>query len=102
MAEAVQGISLQEVRHVAALARLEVGEEELPRLAEEMGRILQHVARLRELDTSGVPPTSSALSVAGVTRDDEPRPTLAPGQALANAPLAAAGMFLVPRVVEEV
>ena len=94
-------ITIAEVRHVAALARLDLPEGELPRLAGEMGRILEHVARLPELDTRGIPPTSSALAVAGVAREDDARPCLPQAEALRNAPAAEAGMFLVPKVVDD-
>jgi aspartyl-tRNA(Asn)/glutamyl-tRNA(Gln) amidotransferase subunit C len=93
-------IGVEDVRHVARLARLAIPEEELPRYAAELGRILEHVARLQELDTRDVPPTPSALEVPGVTREDRPRPGLTREDALAGAPAAHAGMFLVPRVVE--
>ncbi len=93
-------IGVDQVRHVARLARLAVPEQDLPRYAEELGRILEHVARLQRLDTQNVPPTSSALVVGGVARVDEPRPGLANEAVVANAPAEHHGMFLVPRVVE--
>lgn len=96
----MSGITEGEVRHVAALARLAIPEEDVPGLARELDRILEHVARLRELDTAGVSPTSSALVQPGVVRPDEPRPGLPAAAALQGAPASHAGMFQVPRVVE--
>lgn len=93
-------IGVDEVRHVARLARLEVPAGQLERYADELGRILEHVARLQALDTAGVPPTANPLEVGGVSRADLPRPGVGPEAAVANAPAAHAGMFLVPRVVE--
>ena len=93
-------ISVDEVRAVARLARLAAAEEDLPRYAAELGRILEHVARLQQLDVTDVPPTSSALAVGGVAREDEPRPGLGAEAAVANAPAHHAGLFQVPRVVE--
>lgn len=93
-------IDVAEVRHVARLARLAVPEEALPRYADELGRILEHVARLQAVDTTDVPPTANSLEVGGVARQDVPRPGVGPEGALANAPAAHGGMFLVPRVVE--
>jgi aspartyl-tRNA(Asn)/glutamyl-tRNA(Gln) amidotransferase subunit C len=93
-------VDAQQVRQVAALARLRLPEEEVEGLAAEMSRILDHVARLQALDTAGVPPTLAGVGVAGVTRPDEPRAPLGPEEPLANAPAAAGGLFLVPRVVE--
>ncbi len=85
---------------MARLARLAVPEEQLSRYAEELGRILEHVARLQAVDTVDVPPTANPLEVGGVARGDDPRPGVGPQGAQANAPAAHAGMFLVPRVVE--
>jgi aspartyl-tRNA(Asn)/glutamyl-tRNA(Gln) amidotransferase subunit C len=93
-------IPADEVRRVAALARVAVPEADVPRYARELGAILEHVARLQALDVSGLPPTATALVRPGVTRPDEPRPGLPPGAALENAPAASGGFFLVPRVVE--
>lgn len=93
-------IGVEQVRHVARLARLAVPEQDLARYAEELGRILEHVARLQELDTREVPPTSSALVVGGVLRADQPRPGLDHEEAVDNAPAHHNGMFMVPRVVE--
>jgi aspartyl-tRNA(Asn)/glutamyl-tRNA(Gln) amidotransferase subunit C len=93
-----------DVRHVAALARLSLGDAEVAALTDEVGRILEHIERLRACDTEGVPPTAHALSLtagreAGL-RPDDPRPPLPVEAALANAPAAHRGFFLVPRVVE--
>ena len=93
-------IGVDQVRHVARLARLAVAEQDLPRYAQELDRILEHVARLQELDTRDVPPTSNALVVGGVVRPDEPRPGLTSEEAVANGPAHHNGMFVVPRVVE--
>jgi len=93
-------IGPDQVRHVATLARLAIPEGDVPQYAKELGRILEHVARLQALDTRDVPPTSSALVVAGVLRVDEPRPGLLGEDALRNAPAHHAGMYQVPRVVE--
>ena len=93
-------IGVTQVRHVARLARLAVAEDELDGYAQDLDRILTHVQRLAELPTEGIPPTSSALELAGVVRADGSRPGLAPEAALRNAPAAHGQMFLVPRVVE--
>lgn len=93
-------IGADEVRHVAALARLSIPDSELPRHAEELGRILEHVARLQEVQTDGVPPTSNALSLSGVVRADEPAPGLSNAEAVRNAPAHRGGLYQVPRVVD--
>jgi aspartyl-tRNA(Asn)/glutamyl-tRNA(Gln) amidotransferase subunit C len=93
-------ISVEEVRHVAALCRLALPAAEEAALTEQLGRILDHVRRLQACDVTDVPPTAHVGG--GLTlRPDEVRPSLAQEVAVANAPAARAGLFLVPRVVEE-
>ncbi len=94
-------IDRETVRHVALLARLELSDEEIDRFAHELGDILDYVAKLDELDTSEVPPTSHSLPLANVMRDDVVRPSLSQEEALANAPEAEDGCFKVPQVIQE-
>jgi aspartyl-tRNA(Asn)/glutamyl-tRNA(Gln) amidotransferase subunit C len=94
-------ITPQEVSDVLALARLRAATDDLPAYAAELSRILEHVDRLQALPTEGVPPMPSALEQPGVTRQDQAEAPLAPQVALRNAPEQRAGMFTVPRVVEE-
>jgi aspartyl-tRNA(Asn)/glutamyl-tRNA(Gln) amidotransferase subunit C len=89
-------ISRDEVLHVARLARLELGDAEVERFREQLSAILEAVSKVQELDLSDVPPTSHPLDVVNVWREDEPRPSLAREEALANAPAAQDGMFRVP------
>ncbi|HWX45194.1 MAG TPA: Asp-tRNA(Asn)/Glu-tRNA(Gln) amidotransferase subunit GatC [Solirubrobacteraceae bacterium] len=89
-------IDRDEVLHVARLARLELGEEELDAMARELDGVLGHIARLAELDLENVPPTAHVVEVTGRLRPDEPRPSLPREVALAQAPAVADGGFLVP------
>lgn len=86
----------EQVLHVARLARLELTEPEVERMASELSKVLDHVERVRELDLEGVPPTSHAVDVAGVMRPDEPVPCLTNAAALAAAPEPVDGGFGVP------
>ena len=86
----------EQVLHVAKLARLELSEADVERMASELSKVLDHVDRIRELDLDGVPPTSHAVDVAGVMRADEPVPGLTNAQALAAAPEPVDGGFGVP------
>ena len=86
----------EQVVHVARLARLELDEAELARMAGELSAVLEHVDRIRELDLDGVEPTSHAVDLAGVMRADEPEPCLTREQALASAPEPVDGGFGVP------
>ena len=85
-----------QVVHVARLARLELDEAELQKMAVELSAVLDHVERIRELDLEGVVPTAHATDLAGVMRADEPVPGLTHEQALAAAPEPVAGGFGVP------
>lgn len=94
-------ISREDVQHVARLARLELSEAELERMRVEMDAILAYMDKLRSLDTSGVEPTSHAVPLRNVMREDEPRPSTSRDDMLANAPDRAGDFFRVPRIIEE-
>ncbi|HZV96532.1 MAG TPA: Asp-tRNA(Asn)/Glu-tRNA(Gln) amidotransferase subunit GatC [Candidatus Nitrosocosmicus sp.] len=94
-------ISREDVQHVARLARLELSAEDLVRMQAELSNILAYIDKLRSVDTAGVPPTSHAVPLTNVMREDEPRPSLPLADMLANAPDAAGDFFRVPRIVEE-
>ena len=89
-------ISREDVLHVAALAQLELSEDEIERLTEQLNDILAAVGKVSELDLSDVPPTSHPLDLVNVLADDVPRPSLPREAALANAPQADDGAFRVP------
>ena len=89
-------LSRDEVLHVARLARLALTEEELERLGEQLSAIVEAVGTVGELDLSDVPPTSHPLDLVNVWADDEPRPSLAPEDALANAADREQDFFRVP------
>lgn len=93
-------LTLEEVEHIAALARLELSEEEKERYRAQLSDILEYAARLQALDTSGIPPTSSVLPPRSVLRPDEPRPGLPIEQILGGAPQSEARLFRVPPVME--
>ncbi len=95
-------LSIEEVEHIADLARLDLTAEEKARYAGQLSAILEYAARLQALDTAGIPPTSSARSVPAhnTLRPDEPRPGLTLDQLLQNAPEAQDRQFRVPPVLE--
>jgi aspartyl-tRNA(Asn)/glutamyl-tRNA(Gln) amidotransferase subunit C len=92
-------ISLDEVRHVAKLARLELTDEEITTLQGELSALLEHVDRVRQLDTADVPPTAHPLPLVNVLRPDEPRPGLDREEVLAAAPAVESDRFLVPSIL---
>lgn len=93
-------ITPDDVRIVAKLARLNFNEEEVARLARDLGDILQHASKIAELDLTDVEPTAHPIKLKNVWRPDEVRPSLTPEQALANAPAAEENKFRVPRILE--
>jgi aspartyl-tRNA(Asn)/glutamyl-tRNA(Gln) amidotransferase subunit C len=89
-------IARDEVLHVARLARLALSEEELEPMARELSAVLDHVAKIGELDLRDVPPTSHVVELTGALRADDPRPSLPREVVLAQAPAVSDGGFLVP------
>lgn len=94
-------ITRKDVEHVARLARLALSEEEIILFQQQLARILDHAERVTSLDTEGVEPTSHAIPLSNVFREDEVGPCLTQDEALANAPEAESGQFRVPRIIEE-
>lgn len=94
-------ITREEVAHLARLARLDLGEEELDHLASQLDVIIGAVAKVTEVAADDIPPTSHALPLTNVMRADEVRPGLTPEQALSGAPAAEDGRFRVPRILGE-
>ncbi len=89
-------IDREQVLHVARLARLELSDEEVDRMAGELSGILEHVDRIAALDLDEVEPTTHVVALENVLRADEPEPSLPRERALENAPDPADGAFRVP------
>ena len=81
---------------MARLARLELNDEEVDRMAAELSKVLDHIEAIRELDLEGVPPTSHVVDVVNVLRADEPEPSLPRDIVLAQAPEPLNDGFGVP------
>jgi aspartyl-tRNA(Asn)/glutamyl-tRNA(Gln) amidotransferase subunit C len=93
-------LSPEQVDHVALLARLELTPEEKAKLTHDLNTILVHFERLQELDTDDVPPTSHAIPMQNVFRDDVVQPSLPRALVLDEAPDAREEFFVVPRIVD--
>lgn len=94
-------ISIDEVRHVAKLARLELDEVELLALQGELNALLGHFADIRDLDTTGIEPQSHAVPMQNVWSEDHPVLGLSRERALQNSPVSRAGLFVVPQIIED-
>jgi aspartyl-tRNA(Asn)/glutamyl-tRNA(Gln) amidotransferase subunit C len=89
-----------DIEKVARLARLELSEEEKVTFGSQLEQILTYMEQLNRLDTSGVEPTSHAIPVYNVFREDEVKPSLPQEEVLAIAPDEEDGHFKVPRIIE--
>ncbi|QDU23238.1 Asp-tRNA(Asn)/Glu-tRNA(Gln) amidotransferase subunit GatC [Urbifossiella limnaea] len=93
-------LTLDQVRKVAKLARLEMTEADLGRMQTQLSAILDYVDQLQQLNTDGVEPLAHPLPVQNVFRPDEPRPSLPVAEALRNAPTRLGDYFGVPAVFD--
>ena len=97
----MSSLTIADVERIAALAHLELTDDEKSLFTRQLADILDYAAQLQAVDTTGVPATAHVNAALGAERPDEPRPSLSVADALANAPDAArdAGLFRVPRVI---
>ncbi len=93
-------ITRKQVEHVALLARLKLGEDEIATFTGQMDAILAYADKLNELDTDGIVPTAHAVPMENAFRPDEVSPSIGVENALENAPEKADGFFKVPKVIE--
>jgi aspartyl-tRNA(Asn)/glutamyl-tRNA(Gln) amidotransferase subunit C len=98
----VAELTLDEVRHVAALAYLRFAPGELERLRGQLDGILEHINQLREVDTAAIPPTAQVIAMTSVLRDDVVQPSLPTDVALMNTPRVEGNFIEVDAVLEEV
>ena len=93
-------ISEQDIKTVASLSRLRIREAEADDVIFQLNKILTYVENLQAIDTTNIEPTTYALPMQNVFREDKVKPSLARELALSNAPLKEDGYFKVPRVLE--
>ena len=94
-------VTLQDVEHVASLARLHFSDEEKETLRAQLNRILEYMEQLNRLDTAAVEPLSRVVEVQNVFRDDRPVPGVSREDALQNAPARTGEFFKVPKVISD-
>lgn len=93
-------ISKETVKYVANLARIELGNKELEKLAQQLQDILKFIDKLKQIEIKDIKPTSHILPIKNVFRDDQLRPSLPTQKVLMNAPQQEASSFVVPKVIE--
>jgi len=89
-----------DVKYVAHLARIGLTQDEQEKFGAQLANILGYIEKLNQLDVSKIEPTAHAVPLVNVFRADEVRPGLTNEEALRNAPAAANGLFMVPKIVE--
>ena len=92
-------ISLEQVRHVAKLSRLQLSQEQIQKFAGQLESILEYVAKISQVDVSGVEPMAHALPVHNVFREDVAQPALPLEEVLKNAPETDGPFFKVPKII---
>ena len=92
-------LSRDEVAHLAVLARIDLTDAELDHLAPQLSVILESVASINGVASDDIPPTSHALPLTNVFRDDVLRPCLTAEEALSGAPAVEQQRFKVPRIL---
>lgn len=97
----MSAISRDDVAHLAELAHIAMGDEELERMAGELDSIVAAIASVSEVAGDDVPATSHPIPLTNVFREDVVGPTLTQEEALLNAPDAAEGRFKVPAILDE-
>jgi aspartyl-tRNA(Asn)/glutamyl-tRNA(Gln) amidotransferase subunit C len=94
-------IDRKDVEHVARLGRLALTEAELERMRVELAAILEYIEKLKAVDVEGVEPTSHAVPLVNVMREDEVEPSVEREAMMSNAPDRAGEFFRVPRIIED-
>lgn len=94
------GISREEVKHIAKLARLEFSEQEIDRFTEQLSTILDYVSKLNELETGNIKPTSHVIDLKNCFKEDEVKGSLPVDASLRNAPQRENNFFKVPKIIE--
>jgi len=93
-------ITIEQVKHVAHLARLALTDEEAEQLTKDLAAIIQYAEQLNELDTENIEPTTHVIDMKNVMRKDEPKEWITQEEALKNAPDHKDGLFRVPAILE--
>ncbi len=92
-------ITQEEVLNVARLSRLELSDTEVDTITQQLDKVLGYVAKLSEVDTTGIKPTTHAIDLHNAFREDVTQPSLSQEEALANGPKTNSEAFIVPKII---
>ncbi|MDD5339190.1 MAG: Asp-tRNA(Asn)/Glu-tRNA(Gln) amidotransferase subunit GatC [Dehalococcoidales bacterium] len=93
-------LTREEVLHIARLARVALTEAEITRMSEQLSDLLEHFEVLQKVNTDNVPPTAQSVNLESVMRGEDIKPSLSPGDVMANAPRREGDYFRVKPVLE--
>lgn len=93
-------ITKDTIKYVAELARIHLDDRDLEYFTGQLGRILEYVEKIKRIDIENIEPTSHALFLKNVFRDDKVTPSLLPEEVISNAPLKSNNFFIVPKIIE--
>ncbi len=93
-------LTLEEVRKVALLSRLELDDDEVVKQAVHLNQLIERFEALQAVDVTDIEPTSHSIPLYNVFREDVVKPSLSRDEALSNAPESRDGCFVVPRILE--
>ena len=96
-----QKITVEQVKTVAKLARLNLNDAEISQFSAQLSDILQYIEKLNQLDTAGIEPLAHCLPVSNCLRDDIIKPSLGTEKTLSNAPDSDGQFFIVPKILDE-
>jgi len=91
-------IKKEDIIHISELAEIECDAEEIDKITTQLDKIIEHVAKISEVDTTGITPTSHVLDMKNVLREDKPKKSINTNEALKNAPESTNGGFKVPKI----
>ena len=94
-------ITKDDVSYVSVLSRLYLDDHEIEAMTKDLNAILEYADKLNELDTSSIPPTSHAIPLCNVFREDKVKPSLSIDDVLLNAPDSDGNCFKVPKIIQE-
>ena len=91
-------INKEDIAHIANLSEIEYSKDEIDEITVQLDKIIDHVAKISEVDTSKVSPTSHVLNISNVLREDNPRQSIEHKEALKNAPESSDDGFKIPKI----